>query len=255
MIKEWLIFVIDRFCRETPTGRRALFSSFSVHLLEKNMQQHKALWGSIALLLSCGALAQNTRDLPVATVEDAVRMVRIQYSVALDGSVAAISPDGKKAAAVAWRGDIARNVNVYTLTVFDIDSPGKHAPNEILSKDFTGDPDDQVASPFSKVVFLADNRTLAYLGRDGDETQVYTVDTVSKKVNQLTHHSSPVRSFVVDPDGSLRAFAAVAIPEKNERKSRLEGDGVFLWDSKLFPLQFGNFSPMPLLWQTEGHQI
>ena len=219
------------------------------------MQQYKVLCSSIGLLLCGNIFAQKTQDLPVPTVEDAVRMVRIQYNVALDGSVAAISPDGKKAAAVTWRGDIARNVNVYTLTVFDIDSSTNRTPSEILSKDFAGDPDDQIASPFSKVVFLADNRTLAYLGRDGDETQVYTVDTVSKKVNQLTHHPSPVRSFVVDPDGSLRAFAAVAVPEKNERKSRLEGDGVFLWDSKLFPLQFGSFSPMPLLWQTEGHQI
>jgi len=181
------------------------------------MQQYKVLCSSIGLLLCCNIFAQNTQDSPVPTVEDAVRMVRIQYNVALDGSVAAISPDGKKAAAVTWRGDIARNVNVYTLTVFDIDSSTNHVPNDILSKDFTGDPDDQVASPFGKVVFLADNRTLAYLGRDGDETQVYTVDTVSKKVNQLTHHPSRPPRFGVEKAPNQRSLLGADWPLCEER--------------------------------------
>lgn len=176
-----------------------------------------------------------------ATVEDAIGMVRIQYAAARDGAVAAFSPDGTKIAAVTWRGDLARNTNVYSLIVFDAPTPGASAaaqpPVTVLTRDFPGDPDDQVASPFAAVTFLGDNRTLAFIGRDGDKpTQVYTVDITSKRVQQLTNHPTPVRSFIVGPDGALRAFAAIAVhPATPARDKKLEEDGVFLWDADAFP--------------------
>ena len=136
---------------------------------------------------------------PVPTVEDAVRMVRIQSSsAAIDGSVGAFSPDGAKFAAILWRGDPSRNVNVYSLVLFDMGAAMARIapPVLLLSRDFTGDPLNQFASPIGHITFLADNRTLAFIGRDGDApAQVYTVDSVTRQVRQRTRHPSAVRAL------------------------------------------------------------
>jgi dipeptidyl aminopeptidase/acylaminoacyl peptidase len=175
----------------------------------------------------------------VPTVEDAVRMVRIQSSdAAMDGSVGAFSPDGSKFAAILWRGDPARNVNVYSLMLFEMGKAmARIAPAVLLSRDFTGDASNQFGSPISHLTFLGDNRTIAFIGRDGDApAQVYTVHSGTRRVRQLTHHPSAVRAFVLNPDGSLRAFSAVAAdPREAQRRARLEDDGVFAWDTDVFP--------------------
>jgi dipeptidyl aminopeptidase/acylaminoacyl peptidase len=173
-------------------------------------------------------------------VEDAVRMVRIQSSnAAIDGSVGAFSPDGSKFAAILWRGDPARNFNVYSLVLFEMGAAMARIapPALLLSRDFTGDPSNQFASPISHITFLGDNRTLAFIGRDGDTpAQVYTVDSVTRQVRQRTRHPSAVRAFVLNPDGSLRAFAAVAAdPREAQRRAQVEDDGVFAWDPAVFP--------------------
>ncbi|MEJ0040385.1 MAG: hypothetical protein WDO68_30910 [Gammaproteobacteria bacterium] len=209
--------------------------------------------GAVLFVVCASAHAQGIPELHAAKVEDAIRMTRIQHNVAADGSVAALSPDGRKAAAVLWRGDLERNVNVYTLVTLDL-SPAHRGteierPEEVLSRDFTGDPDYLQASPFSKLVFLSDNRTIAYLGRDEqDVAQVFTVDTATKQVTQRTHHPTPVRSFSVGPDGRIRAFSAAASAGTAQMKARLQGDGVFMWDRELFPLRMALFSAQPMLW-------
>ena len=166
-------------------------------------------------------------------------MVRIQASNAsMDGSVGAFSPDGAKFAAILWRGDLSRNVNVYSLVLFEMGAAMARIapPALLLSRDFTGDPSNQFASPISHITFLGDHRTIAFIGRDGDApAQVYTIDSVTRQVRQLTHHPSAVRGFVLNPDGSLRAFSAVAAdPREAQRRARLEDAGVFAWDTDVF---------------------
>lgn len=165
-------------------------------------------------------------------------MVRIQGAVAPDGSFVALSPDGRKAVAVVWHGDVARNVNVYSMIVLDLEHrmSGGQSPRSVISWEFSGDPEDQAASAFSNVTFLPDNRTISFLGRQGSASQqVYTVDSGTGDVHQLTHHPTPVLSYVVDANGRLRAFSAAAEPDATGRRMKLEDDGVFLWDSELFP--------------------
>jgi dipeptidyl aminopeptidase/acylaminoacyl peptidase len=193
---------------------------------------------------------------PVATIEDAIAMVRIQYSAGLDGSVGAFSPDGSKFAAVTWRGDVARNINVHSLLVFDVRATGGQ-PATVLSRDFEGDAEDQVASPITRIAWLPDNRTLAFIGRERSKPgQVYTVDVVNRQVRQLTNHPTSVRSFVLGPDGSLKAFSAVADdPRDAGRRKRLEEDGVFTWDAALFPSRRRYLTPMLALALAQPGQI
>lgn len=172
-----------------------------------------------------------------ATIEDAIGMVRIQGSVSADGSVGSFSPDGERFATVTWRGDLTRNINVYSLLVMSLGVKGAEVPpvDTVLTRDFAGTPDDVSASPISQITFLDDNKTIAFLGRDGAEpAQVYAVDTATRNVRQLTHHPSAVRSFAVASDGTLRAFSAVLDVGDESRKIALDSDGVFLWDKRLF---------------------
>lgn len=205
------------------------------------------------LLLTSVSEAMQARELPVATVEDAIAMVRIHHfnNATLDGAAAAISPDGRRAAAVIWQGDLKRNVNVYSLIVFDLEATasGKAPPRVLLKRDFTGDPNDNFAAPFSSLTFLNDSRTIAFLGREGSETeQVYTVSIESGMLRQWTRHPTAVRSYAFGPDGNLRAFSAVAAPSKGTARERLEHDGVFMWERDVFPTQLPFFVAAPALW-------
>jgi len=170
-----------------------------------------------------------------ATVEHAISMERIYENAASDSSVVAVSPDGKRYATVTWHGDLARNTNVYSLRVGELDRPGT-PPRVVTTRDFIGDPRDQHASPITDIQFLGDNQTVAFLGREnGGPAQVYTVNADTGQLHQLTHHPAPVKSFVIDAGGQLRVFSATYIPESaNAGKDKLESDGVFLWDSSVF---------------------
>ncbi|MGN6227436.1 MAG: hypothetical protein ACTHNM_08380 [Dyella sp.] len=163
-------------------------------------------------------------------------MTRIQDESAANGTMAAISPDGRMAAFVTWHGDLRRNTNVYDLRLIRLVAPwGVRIARVLLSRDYHGDRIDPDASPIRQLSFVRDGRSLAYLGLDDKGVaQVYTVEISTGVEHQLTHHPTSVRSFVVGSQGRLLAFSAVAFP-KDEVGRRLKEDGVFLWDRSLFP--------------------
>lgn len=171
-----------------------------------------------------------------ATVQDAIAMVRIQHGVTPEDDVAAISPDGQLAVFVTWRGDLARNTNVYELRLIDLRKPLAIRPSRIaLTREFPGERRDQQASPIRQLRFVRDGKAIAFLGLDkAGIAQAYLLDLSSGTETQLTHHASAIRTFTVGPDGKLLAFSAVVLPEDGSAK-RIEEDGVFLWDTDVFP--------------------
>lgn len=193
------------------------------------------------LLLAVLAGAAWAQDAPVvgprvARVADAIGMTRIQDESAADGTVAAISPDGRMAAFVTWHGDLRRNTNVYELRLIRLDAPlGVREARVLLTRDYPGDRIDADASPIRQLSFVREGRSLAYLGLDGKgAAQVYMVDIGTGVERQLTYHPTSVRNFVVGPQGRLLAYSAVAFPRDGAAR-RIEEDGVFLWDRSLFP--------------------
>ncbi len=197
----------------------------------------RTLAATIALAALCPTASATGGQSP--SVEDAIAMTRVQQRVAVDGSVVAFSPDGAKLAAVVWRGDLARNVNVYSLLLFetrDLMGGSAHAVT-VHSRAFEGDPLDQTASPITDVTFLADGRTIAFIGREGHKpAQVFAVDLASRQVRQLTDHPTAVRSYVVGPDGRLKAYSALLEdPREAIRDARLAEDGAFISDRDVFP--------------------
>lgn len=193
------------------------------------------------------------KTMPTASIKDAVQMVRIQHGITPDNSVAAISPNGTKAAFATWRGDLSRNTNVYELRLIDLRlSHAVHPGKVVLTRLFSGDPRDQHASPIKQLRFVKGDKALAYLGLDAaGVAQVYEIDLANGKEQQLTHHPSSVRSFTLDASGALLAFSAAAYPNDFTER-QLEQDGVFLWDQSLFPQQFAYFSSAPILSRMDG---
>jgi dipeptidyl aminopeptidase/acylaminoacyl peptidase len=187
-------------------------------------------------LATTSSHAQEPRQTP--TVKDAIAMSRIHHLVTSAGTVGAFSPDGKRFATVVWRGDLTRNVNVFSLLVFDLtpDKVARAPPRAVLTWDFAGDLVSQDSSAFEQLTFLADNRTIAFLGRKGNAPrQVYSVHMDTGKVRALTNHPNEVKSFAIAADGSARIFSSVVdADEHRARLKRVDEDGVFLWDSTLF---------------------
>ncbi|KAF1717162.1 hypothetical protein CSC74_09275 [Pseudoxanthomonas yeongjuensis] len=171
-----------------------------------------------------------------ATVEDAIAMVRIQHGVTPEDDVAAFSPDGSQAAFVTWRGDLARNTNVYELRLVDLRSPlGVRPPHIVLTREFPGERRDQQASPIKQLRFVQGGKAISYLGLDSAGlAQAYLLDLATGTETQLTRHPSAIRTFTVGPDGKLLAFSAVLNPEDGSAQ-RMEDDGVFMWDTDVFP--------------------
>lgn len=204
------------------------------------------------LLVPCRSVAHG-RSASVLTVQDAIHMTRIQQSVdgkSWKGGVVAISSGGDTAAMVVWHGDLPCNCNIYDLMILSLTKRSR--PRMVESVKFKGDPNDQFASPFLDVRFFDNDRGISYIGiDDSGVSQVYALNISNGHVSQLTHHSSSVRAYAMDGKGRLVAFAAVSPPLQSER-SRLSGDGVFLWDNNLFPMRFPYYSAGPLLWGESG---
>lgn len=186
-----------------------------------------------SMSLARGADAAGPR---VAMVSDAIGMTRIQDESGADGTVAAISPDGRMAAFVTWRGDLHRNTNIYELRLIRLDAPlTVHESRVLLTRDYPGDRIDADASPIKQLSFVRNGRSLAYLGLDDKRVaQVYVVDIDTGVARQLTHHPTSVRNFAIGPQGDLLAYSAVAFPQDKVAR-RIDEDGVFLWDTSLFP--------------------
>jgi hypothetical protein len=131
----------------------------------------------------------------------------------------AFSPDGSKFATVVWRGDLAQDVNVYDLLVFEVDealSGLRRTPAPIRSVPFRGDSVDQAATPIDQLSFLGDNRTVAFLGTlAGEPRQVYAVDSHTGQLRTLTRHPTAVVAYA-DDDGRVRLYAATA-PDDSAR--------------------------------------
>lgn len=185
----------------------------------------------------------------LTSVADAIEMTRIQYRTGSKNEAIVLSPDLRHAAIVTWRGDIETNRNLYSLSLVDIlnDQP----PKNLVTLEFTGDPTDQLATPISDVTFVGDGRRIAFLGRErGGLAQVYIVNTMTGRLRRLTNHPTSVRSFIVAPDGSLRAFSAAGQPDVAAIDARLSEDGVFVANRSELPFAHPAFTAnAPLVWR------
>lgn len=195
----------------------------------------RSIWCAALAALYLLSLSDTASAQAPVTVKDAVEMQRIPHPARLDDEIAHFSPDGARFVSVVWRGDLARDVNIYSLLLFDLRDKDLQ-PRTVLTAEFAGHPQrrNQLEGAISQITFLNDNRTVAFVGtlRAGQESQVYTVDTETREIRQITHHPTSVRSYGLSADGQLRAFSAMTQPDGSECR-KLFRSGVSLFDKRL----------------------
>jgi dipeptidyl aminopeptidase/acylaminoacyl peptidase len=161
-------------------------------------------------LLAFDNAARNVRTAAHAvaplTIEDCIGATRAQFGFGMDNSNIVFSRDGRQFATVVWRGNLATNLNDYTLLVFDANKLAR-APVEVLKISFGYEKDDQNATPISHVQFL-DRRIAALVSLHGEPRQVVAIDITKRALVPLTHHSGGVVAFAAAPNAKEVLYAS-----------------------------------------------
>jgi dipeptidyl aminopeptidase/acylaminoacyl peptidase len=142
------------------------------------------------------------------TVADVIGLTSFGYP----DEVNVRSPSGERIAVIVRHGDMARNLVISTVVVFQ------------QQQLFTTPRMDTVATlasasnrpAISRLRWLADNRTIAFLGERGEQgdtlSQVYTVDTDTRQLTQRTHHPTAVTAFDIGEGGHPLLYTALPPP-------------------------------------------
>src|SRR5580698_2002837 len=160
------------------------------------------------LLLASAPLWSTTGEMRVS-VADCIGMTTLAdpgYFLGLPstGRTATFSPDGKQFAVVLRRGDIKRNVNVYSLLLFETDHPPTPQNHLVLELTSSSNRD-----AISQIKWLNDNKTVAFVGNSGNSTtQVFTYDPPKHRLRRITAHATPITSFDMTGNGETTVFTA-----------------------------------------------
>lgn len=117
------------------------------------------------------------------------------------------SPDGALTAVVIRKGSIARNSNFYSLLIYrTAELLRKPQPAVLLRWESTSN-----RPAISHLKWLADNRTLAFLGeRPGELSQVYTIGIDANAPVARTQAKTRVSGFVIAQDDSWLIYETEA---------------------------------------------
>lgn len=191
-----------------------------------------ALYAALGLVAVGAVPAAHFR---AVTVADAVRMVRIQGGFeGGSNAVATFAPDGRRFVSVVWRGSLRDDTLVYHILRFEKTSGGRWSgPATVLSLDYNpGIREDEVhqhATPIKDIQFLDDNVTIAFIGTfKGHARQVYSLNTDTGALKQITHSRTDVTAFGMTPHDTL-SYVAVLAPisgADHAKRDRWVRDGV-----------------------------
>lgn len=146
------------------------------------------------------------------TVADAIRMARVAgrgaintYSGGLSTNFATFSPDGKRFVFLVKKGNLEQNTNEYSMLMYEadqvFDSPSSRTLVSFVSS--------SNREAINEVTWLADNRTILFLGEQpGETTQLYSVDCISGKIKKLTHHPTNLLEYSSSEHGDRLVYAA-----------------------------------------------
>src|SRR3984957_18219669 len=157
---------------------------------------------ALCFLLSASAPLWSTTEKVRVSVADCIGMTTLAdpgYFLGMpsNGRTATFSPDGKRFTVVVKKGDVKRNVNVYSLLLFETDHPA--TPQNHLELELTSSSN---RDAISQIRWLSDNKTIAFVGNSGDSsTQVFTYDLSHHRLRRITDHRTPVTSFDMTGNG------------------------------------------------------
>lgn len=145
------------------------------------------------------------------TVFDAIEMTEIgDRSIVRKGdSVVQFSPDGSKFAFVTQRGDLTTDTVEFRLVIFKVAEAFKSPRPEVVATLASSSNREGIR----QVQWLSDNETLAFLGEHpGETSQLYRVDSRTKKLEKLTNQPTPILSYCMSARGDSFVYVAEASP-------------------------------------------
>jgi dipeptidyl aminopeptidase/acylaminoacyl peptidase len=188
----------------------------------------------IALLLfaaASDAAAQNPQfESRRVTVSDAIGMTvwaDLQYF--LGGTpgnrVGILSPYGRKFIVVVRRGNLKDNTNEYSLLLFRTEEAFNNPKPEVLITMSSSSNREGIEN----VKWLNDNETVAFLGEDaGGTPEVYSLNTKTKHLVKLTHHSTAVVAYDISSNGKTIVFESVPRRTATSATQEARRDGVVI---------------------------
>jgi dipeptidyl aminopeptidase/acylaminoacyl peptidase len=213
--------------------------------------------GAFFMLIATERCAASTAETNhVVTVDDVITMTRIGDSdynegPAADGAVAHFSPDRRHFVVLVKKGNLANNTNEYSILLWNVSPTLQYSAPEKLQT---------MASSSNREAITAvewlDNHTLTFVGeRPGELRQVYTFSLMTRKLHQVTHHSTSVLSFAIQREAARIVFIAEA-PQTQVRTREVEEHGLHVTDQLLPDLVSGTFdnyaAPNELFVQERG---
>jgi dipeptidyl aminopeptidase/acylaminoacyl peptidase len=216
-----------RFTKRGAQNRR--FST--AWLLTLNLSGPIALLSLIALVV-CGGLvsaSQAAEARPSFTIADAIETARFQED--RKGRSVFPSPDGSRYVSFVIRGDTQHDgiwLNIYSGGLTSLDSATPHLVSKHFTSglpatgpivDSTAGPSALIA-PMGNIPVWANNEDVTYLWTDDrGHNQVFSLNVLSGKLQQLTHEDLDVVDFTVNAT-SLAYDTKVPYTDKSEENFR-----------------------------------
>jgi dipeptidyl aminopeptidase/acylaminoacyl peptidase len=156
-------------------------------------------WTWCATAAWCGQANANGSETPSkrpVNIADSIRMTTIDnpnYSLGTWGrdDVAAFSPDGKLFVVIVEKGNLERNTVDYSLLLFQTSKALSATPPEVLATLSSSS-----TRPAIESLTWLDNRRVAFLGENPKQQhQLYTVDSDSRHLRQLTNQAGGVTNY------------------------------------------------------------
>ncbi|MCU1303651.1 MAG: putative prolyl oligopeptidase family protein [Candidatus Sulfotelmatobacter sp.] len=190
-------------------------------------------------------MAQSTR--PV-TVPDTISMTELVGQGPGLHDFMLLSPDGERFATVVNRGDLASNKRIFSLLVFRsavvFDEPAETVA--VLSSSSNED-------AITDLRWL-DNSTLTFLGSTRNAcSQVFAVNVRTKKLRQLTQHSTKINAYAVAPGLARVIYTADA--DLTSQNDNLRRRGFTITDQSLTDIVMGNLTGARLAWRDVGYEV
>ncbi|HET8925253.1 MAG TPA: prolyl oligopeptidase family serine peptidase [Candidatus Acidoferrum sp.] len=185
------------------------------------------------------------------TVSDAIEMTRVGEPDLFSESeskerVARFSPDGRQFVLVLKKGNVERNINEYSLLLFQT-GEAFHSPKPIVLLTMSSSSN---RDALHGVKWLNDNETLAFVGeKSGEPSQVYTFNIRTEVLTRRTNHPTAINHYDITSDGQEIVFAADPQPSTIAGKVKGHEDVIVVADQGLSDLLAGD-CPKPS-WQNK----
>jgi dipeptidyl aminopeptidase/acylaminoacyl peptidase len=175
-------------------------------------------------LCCCAAICYAQVQKRPFTVADSIELTTIvdpdngdEPTRPVTGAPGKRSPDGRFYAVIVMKGDVIHNTIDYRLLIYETKNL-QQRPAEVLRMTSTSS-----RAGISRIRWLSDSRRIAFLGERAQQTtQLYVVDTLTRRLRQLTNEPNLIVDYDLTQDGAswiyLVKSPARPVPhELNER--------------------------------------